>query len=55
MCAPTAVSLRDALNRALKLFADKPRMAAVQARDFARDFSWTNAASVYEKLYQDSL
>jgi starch synthase len=55
MCAPTAVSLRDALNRALKLFADQPRMAAVQARDFARDFSWTNAASVYEKLYQDSL
>ena len=55
MCAPTAASLRDALDRALRLFADKPRLAAVQARDFARDFSWKNAATVYEKLYQDSV
>ncbi len=55
MCAPTAPGLRDALGRALRLFADKPRLAAVQARDFARDFSWKNAASVYERLYQDSL
>jgi starch synthase len=55
MCAPTAESLRDALARSLRLFADRPRFAAVQGRDFARDFSWTNAASVYERLYQDSL
>jgi starch synthase len=55
MCPPTAAGLGEALARALRLFADKPRLAAVQARDFARDFSWKNAASVYEKLYQDSL
>ena len=55
MCAPTAASLRDALDRALKLFADKPRMAAVQKRGMARDFSWKIAAAGYELLYQESL
>src|SRR5204862_4238793 len=30
MCEPNAASLRDALQRALILFADKPRHAAVQ-------------------------
>jgi len=55
MFPPTAAGLRDALVRALRLFAVKPRLAAVQARDFARDFSWKNAAGAYEKLYQDSI
>ncbi|HTQ30675.1 MAG TPA: glycosyltransferase, partial [Opitutaceae bacterium] len=55
MGAPSAEGLRDALQRALKLFADKPRLAAVQRRGMARDFSWKNAAKAYEKLYQESL
>jgi starch synthase len=55
MCDPTDASLRDALERALKLFADKPRMAAVQQHGMARDFSWNVAAEGYEQLYQDSL
>lgn len=55
MCEPTGESLRGALDRALKLFADKPRYAAVQQRGMARDFSWNVAAAGYENLYQDAL
>lgn len=53
MCEPTSASLLDALKRALVLYADKPRFAAVQQRAMARDFSWKVAASGYERLYQD--
>lgn len=55
MCDPHTVSLRDALQRALVLFADKSRYAAVQQRGMARDFSWTVAAAGYEQLYRESL
>jgi starch synthase len=55
MCEPSAASLRDALQRALVLFADKPRYAAVQQRGMAKDFSWKGAAAGYERLYQESL
>ena len=55
MCEPNAASLRDALQRALVLFADPPRFLAVQQRGMARDFSWKVAAAGYERLYQDSL
>lgn len=55
MCEPTAKSLRDALERALVLYADKPRYAAVQQRGMARDFSWKVASVGYETLYRESL
>jgi starch synthase len=55
MCAPNAEGLREALHRALKLFADQPRHAAVQQRGMARDFGWKKAAKAYEQLYQDAL
>ena len=55
MAAPTAESLGDALTRAMKLFADPARLAAVQKRGMARDFSWKIAAAGYERLYQESL
>jgi starch synthase len=55
MCEPSTTSLRDALQRALILFADKPRYAAVQQRGMLKDFSWKVAAAGYERLYQDSL
>ena len=50
-----AGSLRAALERALLLFVDRPRYAAVQQRGMHRDFSWRNAAAGYEKLYQESV
>ncbi len=55
MCDPNATSLRDALQRALLLFADKGRYNAVQQRGMGRDFSWKNAAAAYERMYQDAL
>ncbi len=55
MCEPNAAALRDALERALKLFGNKPRYAAIQQRCMARDFSWKTAALAYEALYRDSL
>jgi starch synthase len=55
MCDPSAASLRDALQRALILFADRPRYAEVQQRGMARDFSWKQATQRYERLYQESL
>src|ERR1017187_3328225 len=55
MCDPGAASLGDALERALKLFGNKPRYAAIQQRGMARDFSWRTAAAAYEALYRDSL
>ena len=55
MCEPTAVGLREALARSLKLFADKPRYLATQRRGMAHDFGWGRAAKGYEQLYSDSL
>ncbi len=55
MCEPNAVSLRDALERAQALFKDKVRLAAVQQRGMARDFSWKISSAAYEALYRDAL
>ena len=55
MCAPTAGALRDGLDRALKLYGNKPRFAAVQKRGMLRDFSWKTASAAFEALYRDSL
>ena len=55
MCEPNEVALLDALERSLRLFANKPRYAAVQQRAMAKDFSWKTAAAAYEALYRDSL
>jgi len=49
--SPTAAAMADALHRSLALFADKPRYAAVQQHGMRRDFSWAQAASAYEALY----
>jgi starch synthase len=51
----TDEGLRDALARALRLFADKKRLSVVQKRGMSRDFGWKQAAGAYEQLYQDSL
>jgi starch synthase len=55
MCDPSAASLRDALQRAVILFADRARYTEVQQRGMAKDFSWKQATLRYEKLYQESL
>jgi starch synthase len=55
MCAPTSKSLAEALQRALRLYANKTRYAAIQARGMARDFGWRRAAAAYERLYQETL
>lgn len=55
ICEPNSTGLLDALQRALALFADPVRYAAVQQRGMARDFSWKSAAGAYDRLYQDSL
>jgi starch synthase len=55
MCNPNAAGLRDALERALRLFADKSRYGAVQQRGMARDFGWKTSAAAYEALYRESL
>lgn len=54
-CAPSAIGLRDALHRALVLYADAPHYAATQQRGMGKDFSWKVAARGYERLYQDAL
>ena len=52
---PTEEGLGDALTRALKLYADQSRYAAVQKRGMQRDFSWKSAAEGYLELYDDIL
>jgi starch synthase len=55
MCEPNSAALRDALQRALLLFADPVRYAGTQQRGMAKDFNWKSAAERYEQLYQDAL
>lgn len=55
MCEPTVPSLRSALQRALRLYADRPRYQTAQRHGMARDFSWKAASAGYERLYQDAL
>jgi starch synthase len=43
------------LQRALALYADQTKYAAVQRRAMERDFSWTNAVAAYEQLYTEAL
>jgi starch synthase len=52
---PTVEGLHGGLERALRLFRDPARFAAVRRRGMQRDFSWATAAKAYEALYQDAL
>lgn len=52
--APNATAFRAALERSLKLFADKPRYAEAQARGMGKNFSWELAAEQYEHLYEQA-
>lgn len=55
MFAPRQVEFRDGLKRALALYADKAKYAAVQKRAMQRDFSWKTAVAAYEELYANAL
>jgi starch synthase len=49
--APRQEDFTGGLKRALALYADRTKYAAVQKRAMQRDFSWTNAVTAYEALY----
>jgi starch synthase len=46
---------RDALERALAVYADRPAWVALQRRGMAQDFSWGPSARKYEALYYRAL
>ena len=52
---PTVTDFRNGLDRAVKLFAEKSLLSAVQKRGMLKDFGWTKAVMDYEMLYQKSL
>jgi starch synthase len=55
MFAPKQEEFDAGLKRALALFADKARFAAVQRRAMQKDFSWKQAVAAYEQLYTEAL
>lgn len=55
MFPPTQAGFNGGLQRALALYADKARYAAVQRRAMQRDFSWKTAVTAYEQLYSNAL
>jgi starch synthase len=55
MFAPKHADFQDGLRRALALYADKAKYAAVQRRAMQRDFSWKTAVAAYEELYANAL
>lgn len=55
MVKPSAEGLHLGLHRALRLFADRAALGAVQRRGMLRDFSWRKAARAYVELYEQSL
>ncbi|MBF5043595.1 glycogen synthase GlgA [Aggregicoccus sp. 17bor-14] len=48
-------ALQGALDQALALYADAPRLARFRERALARDFSWAASARQYEALYRTLL
>ena len=55
MFPPTPEGFGGGLKRALALYADKAKYAAVQKRAMERDFSWKTAVAAYEELYTNAL
>jgi starch synthase len=51
LCAPNSEDWSQALDRALRLFAEPSRYAAVQHRAMQQDFSWETVVGQYEELY----
>lgn len=53
--APTPKGIRDGLDRALALHADKTACAAARRRGMERDSGWSRTAEAYDALYQDAI
>jgi starch synthase len=51
----TASNLQAALERAARLFANKPVWANIQKRGLAQDVSWHQSAAAYVQLYKSLL
>jgi starch synthase len=49
--ATTPDAFWDSIKRARELFHDKPTWTTLMERAMARDFSWSEAAGTYERLY----
>jgi starch synthase len=45
-------ALWDALERALRVYAQRPKWAQLQSNGMARDFSWAKSAMEYAALYE---
>jgi starch synthase len=51
----SGAALAQALERALAVYADKPRWQAIQVSGMGLDFSWEKSALAYARLYQELL
>ena len=52
---PTVASVGDALERARRAWADRPRRTAIQQRGMALDWSWQQPAEAMIRCYQGAL
>ncbi len=55
MFSPTEEGLAFGLERALKLFDQKPEFHAVRTRAMGGNFSWAKTVQAYEGLYADAI
>ena len=51
----SSTALLDAIQRALRLFEDRPRWRALQLAGMAEDHSWDRSAAEYVKIYDRAL
>jgi starch synthase len=49
------ISLAHALERAVRVYAERDQWTALQRRGMERDFSWDRSAAQYETLYREAL
>lgn len=52
--SPSAEAMRDALTRALQIFAEKKCWRQLQLHGMTRNFSWQHSAQAYLQLYSDA-
>lgn len=55
MTAPTSTALSDAIERAVRAFADRPRWRRLQQRGMRRQFGWSRGAAGYVAAYKSAI